>query len=55
MVIVPLRVNLAEEMQPSGRQRQLCRNLGDLSAQQFLASQLRGGLLNRQATQGWGA
>src|SRR4029450_8168783 len=30
----PLRVNLAEEMQPSGRQRQLCRNFGDLSAPQ---------------------
>jgi hypothetical protein len=29
----PLRVHLAEEMQPSGRQRQLCRNLGDLAAQ----------------------
>src|SRR5262245_19638609 len=41
-------------MQPSGRQRQLCRNFGDLSAPQFLTSQLRGGLLNSQSTQGWG-
>ena len=50
-VDLSLRVNLADEVQASGRQRQLCWYLCDLSARQFWATQLTSGLLDRQPAQ----
>jgi hypothetical protein len=48
-----LRVNFADEVDPSGCERQHCRYLGTLAAQQFFAPQVSGGLLDGQAPQRW--
>src|SRR5262249_23670563 len=46
-----LGINLADKMQPSGSQWQRLRDVCDLPAQQLLATQLSGGLLDGQSAQ----
>ena len=46
-----LRIHFADEVDPAGRKRQRCRDVGELSAPQFFALQVPGGLLDGQAFQ----